>query len=532
MLKPLGQLNNGVFGNKELVRLCGRIASVIVVFMLVFGEPLAYAQQAGWVSPMPVAGTMVGLSATSSPALLRGLVIDPNKPLDFQFLVDPGKNALVDQQKLRLDSERMVKYFMAAVTVPEGDLWVNLSPVERDRIIPDALGKTEMGREMLAQDYLLKQLTATLLYPEEGVGKLFWKRVYEETYKKFGTTDVPAIDTFNKVWIQPDQAEIYEKGHAVYVTGGHLQVMLDADLAAQKAETASAEPATQLADNASTNLTREISRQVLREVLLPAIEQEVNQGSNFAALRQVFYAAILAKWYRNKIADTLLADAYVGKSKVKGIDHSDPQAKVKVYEEYIAAYRKGVYSFIKEETDPGSGEVIPRKYFSGGENLEIPQLAQARALPEGLGPQYVIDASMKNVYDTATQRVAKAPLTPNQLQGIDAVVKEFMTDPKLRTQVELLDPADPRYSKLDPLSVKPVKGQKYGVLRSNGISIFVITGFNARIKEVLGDTYPADILSHAGRTRRAVYIDRDIFNTLVNEYLYGESTAPLIISGY
>ncbi len=66
---------------------------------------------------------------------------------------------------------------MTSLTVPEGDLWVNLSPYEPDRIVPQALGQTEMGRDLLAQDYLLKQITASLMNPEGESGKKFWERI-------------------------------------------------------------------------------------------------------------------------------------------------------------------------------------------------------------------------------------------------------------------------------------------------------------------------------------------------------------------
>ena len=37
-----------------------------------------------------------------------------------------------------------------------------------------------MGRDLLAEDYMLKQITASLIYPEDETGKKFWKRIYEE----------------------------------------------------------------------------------------------------------------------------------------------------------------------------------------------------------------------------------------------------------------------------------------------------------------------------------------------------------------
>ena len=48
----------------------------------------------------------------------------------------------------------MLSLYLASMTIPKDDLWVNLSPYEKDRIIPNELGKTELGRDMLAQDYI------------------------------------------------------------------------------------------------------------------------------------------------------------------------------------------------------------------------------------------------------------------------------------------------------------------------------------------------------------------------------------------
>jgi len=84
-------------------------------------------------------------------------------------------------------------------------LWVNLSPYEKDRVIPSSFGLTEMGRDLLAEDYMLKQITASLIYPEDQIGKKFWKRVYEEAAKRYKTTNIP-VNTFNKVWIVPEQS--------------------------------------------------------------------------------------------------------------------------------------------------------------------------------------------------------------------------------------------------------------------------------------------------------------------------------------
>src|SRR5207253_622462 len=143
------------------------------------------------------------------------------------FLIHKGDGHLEEVQK-KTEYNKLVKYFLASLTIPDQDQWVNLSPYERNRIIADNFGKTEMGRDLLSQDYLLKQITSSLMYPESGLGKKFWDKVYEKAYKEYGVTDIP-VNTFNKVWIIPDQAAVYESGNAVYILKSHLKVMLEED---------------------------------------------------------------------------------------------------------------------------------------------------------------------------------------------------------------------------------------------------------------------------------------------------------------
>lgn len=145
----------------------------------------------------------------------------PDNPLLFDFILDTGKSGLkIDGGEFKAESQKLIKYFLASLTIKEDDLWVNLSPYEKDRMIPEELGKTELGRDMLAQDYILKQLTASLIYPEKDLGKAFWDRVYTKAREQFGTTDIP-VDTFNKVWIVADKAKVLERNNTAYVVGSH-----------------------------------------------------------------------------------------------------------------------------------------------------------------------------------------------------------------------------------------------------------------------------------------------------------------------
>src|SRR4051812_4048522 len=99
---------------------------------------------------LPAPGVMVHLSPEFTPAHLVGITIHPDNALQFDFLIHHGDNPLSDGQK-KEEYNKLVKYFLASLTIPDEDQWVNLSPYEKDRIIKDNFGKTEMGRDLLAQ---------------------------------------------------------------------------------------------------------------------------------------------------------------------------------------------------------------------------------------------------------------------------------------------------------------------------------------------------------------------------------------------
>ncbi len=321
---------------------------ILLCFTYTSVIPPAYAQE---MIHLPIPGQMLDPSPVFNFPIIKGLTIHPENPLQFDFLIDPGQGNLSQKDK-QIEYQKIIKYFLASLTVPEKDLWVNLSPYEKNRMIPDSFGKTEMGRDLLAQDYILKQITASLMYPEKELGKSFWNKVYQEAQNRFGNTDIP-VNTFNKVWIVPDKASVYEKENTVFLVEGHLKVMLEEDyLAIQKHHQGKG--------------TNSIGSQIIREIILPAIEEEVNQGKNFANLRQITNSLILATWYKTALKQSLLNKIYADKSKVEGVNLDDPKDNQKIYQRYLQAFKKGVYNYIKEESDPVTKEFIPRKYFSGG----------------------------------------------------------------------------------------------------------------------------------------------------------------------
>ncbi len=306
--------------NLKTIVCAGTICSFLANFCVL---PSAHAQII-WLPP----GAMVHLSPSFNPPVLKGLKVHPDNPFRLDFVLDRGDETSAEAKRAsnlaEADYAKLVKYFLASLTIPQKDLWVNLSPYEKDRIMPDSFGKTEMGCDLLAQDYMLKQITASLIYPENEVGKQFWKRIYEESAKKFGTTNIP-VNTFNKVWIVPEKAVVYENAQAgaAYVVESKLNVMLEQDYLSLTKHISSVIPA----NTARVRLrgsgiqdTSSIGNQIVREIVIPQLTKEVNEGKNFAQLRQVYNSLILATWYKKKIKDSILSQVYMNKNKNVGIE--------------------------------------------------------------------------------------------------------------------------------------------------------------------------------------------------------------------
>ncbi|MBF0483450.1 MAG: hypothetical protein HQL25_01975 [Candidatus Omnitrophica bacterium] len=293
-----------------------------------------------------------------SPVILNGITLDPQNPFKMDFIVNVGDTHYTAQTpELKTESNKLIKYFLASLTVPKEELWVNLNPREDKRIIPQKFGQTEMGRDLLAQDYILKKLTASLLFPESEIGQKFWSTIYEKIHAKYGDKELP-IDTLNKIWIVPSSATIYINGYHVFLTQSHLSVMTENEYMSSQAK---GEKSKAKGEGLSP-----IASQIIKEIIIPEIEKEVNTGKNFANLRQIYNSLILAAWYKNNLKDALLNSVYADKNKIKGVDQNDPDAAQKIYKQYIKLFEDGVFNYIKEEYDPTQQTVIAKKYISGG----------------------------------------------------------------------------------------------------------------------------------------------------------------------
>ncbi|MBF0330393.1 MAG: hypothetical protein HQL17_00520 [Candidatus Omnitrophica bacterium] len=346
------------------------VVSVCFIFTQVIAPNAVMAQ---------VSVPVTGVAAAFTPVLIKGMTIHPEDPFRFDFIVNAG-DARMGGDALKGEFTKLIKYFLAALTTPEGEMWVNLSPYEKDRIIPEAFGQTMMGKDLLSLDAVLKQMSSSMTDPAQSLGKDFWDRVYARASAEFGGQEIP-VETFNKIWIIPQDVLIYESGNSAFVVRRHMKVMLESDYVAMSHHKDMAESSASAGDSAmqnngmalSTSGMENMTKDVMRQVVLPAIEQEVNEGKVFANLRQIYHSMVLAAWYKKNLKNTLLAQAYVDQHKGAGVQVDDKDAAQKIYAQYVEAFRRGAYNYIREDRDAVTGKIVPRKYFSGG----IPGIREA-----------------------------------------------------------------------------------------------------------------------------------------------------------
>jgi len=138
-------------------------------------------------------------------------------------------------------------------------------------------------------------------------------------------------------------------------------------------------------------------------------------------LRQVFYSLILATWYKKKIKDSILNKVYSNQNKITGVNVS-AQDKDRIYQQYLKAFKKGVFNYIKEDTVsnpelPSQEQgIYPRKYFSGGVEAKY-QIGEDLAM---VGPKQIDSAQMISI-DKAQVIDVLANVNPDYAMSTDEI---------------------------------------------------------------------------------------------------------------
>ncbi|MBI4309726.1 MAG: hypothetical protein HY591_05295, partial [Candidatus Omnitrophica bacterium] len=246
------------------------------------------------------------------------------------------------------------------------------------------------------------------------------------------------------------EAEVYERQDRAFVLKSRLKVLLEEDyVALNKNDKSATLPITSINSQQNQHSeklqgvslqkdTHAATSQIIREIILPEIEKEINEGKNFVQLRQIYQALILASWFKKRFGESFLGLNYVGQNKVKGVDVRDKQIAGKIYEQYLKAYKKGVYNYVREEYDISVHSMVPRKYFSGGvvvgheidRAMSIVPLTTGRQFQESLkGPLLAVSAGNKIEEQGGTKdRALLATITP--VDKILSMDRLRFTDPR------------------------------------------------------------------------------------------------------
>ena len=315
---------------------------------------------------LPPIGMRFHLSKEFIAPCFRAWKLDPSNALQLDIIMDAGDEILTEQGALEL-SDRLSQYFFTCLAVPKEELWVNLSPFEGDRIISDALKDTALGIDLLAQDYVLKQLTSSLTYPESEPGRSYWDQIYARVGD---ATTAQRVQTLNKVWAVPESATILEcDGYAV-IESSALAVLTQHDYLAAKASLAQANRSVPQRQVPSIDPHDIVALQVFRTTILPNISKDLNHGSNFSILRQAYSSMLLALWYRAALEDSVAHAISMMESPPVYKQQALANSVEQIYRAYVSAYKAGVFSYIREDPITGCGDKLPRKYFSGGFTAE------------------------------------------------------------------------------------------------------------------------------------------------------------------
>lgn len=352
---------------------------VIVVCSAVFFTSFTYyifnyrAVSYASIVDMPLTGAMLSqikpqiTNHAGHLPILKGISFDRSRPLSLEFFFDSMQKKSIDQVQI----QRLIKYFLGFLAIPADKLWVNLSPYEPQRIIPETLGQLDIGKDMLIEDYVLKQLTSSLLDVRNPYGRNFWKDVHRAAKSIAKTTNIP-LKMFYKIWIVPDAVTVYEHKdladngkYTISINEAKLRVMIEDDyLAYCKGVTPSLESDFQKRDNKEQ--INVLAKDIFKQKILPLIEDEVNHGESFALLRQLYYCLILAHYFKNNRDIQPFYAQYIDREFAQAIAITNPDKKKKIiYQAYIKNIQKA-NTFLQTEYDVSLRKKIRRRYFSGG----------------------------------------------------------------------------------------------------------------------------------------------------------------------
>ncbi len=303
------------------------------------------------------------------PPLVGGISFPLNNPLQigFSLLTDASKEIPTEKEQAELQV-RLGRYLNTFLVLSGEYINVTLTPMDEYCGLPKLLRNTELGRDMLSQDVVLKHYVASQLHPSTAHGKAFWDEVDNLVVGH------QAIESCFRVWILPDNAGVREKTEDIY---GHvtleklgLKVMCEADYD-------TLQQFRQLKEKNPT-FSRSINRdqkivEIFKRLIIPIIQQEVSTGPRFGLLRQILSILIIAKWImESKLGEALKKAGFLGSNSPEryGLNTVNDDVLFFLKRLYMQLFGNGIWQYSRTRFDIETSTIEKRLYVAGGIDLD------------------------------------------------------------------------------------------------------------------------------------------------------------------
>jgi hypothetical protein len=311
------------------------------------------------------------------PPLVGGVAFPLANPLalGFSLLTDAAHPipTAAEQQELQ---GRLGRYLNTFLVLGGEHVNVTLTPTDDYCGLPPLLRHTELGRDLLAQDVVLKHYTAAQLHPSTERGKSFWDRV---NALPSGRND---FESCFRVWIVPGDAVVREEtvGENGEVTIEKLGLKVRCEQDYRTLRQYRISQGTNQANNVTADSPdkENVVIGLFRELIVPAIQNEVSFGPRFGLLRQILSVLLVAKWImRSPLGEALTQAGFLGSNTPDryGLNVVDDAVLGAMKRIYLQMFGRGVWQHTVLRFDHQNGLMERRLYVAGGVVLNRDEFA-------------------------------------------------------------------------------------------------------------------------------------------------------------
>ena len=296
------------------------------------------------------------------PPLVGGISFPLDNPLQmgFSLLSDASLPMPTPDEQLELQT-RLGRYLNTMLVSTGDNLNVDLTPLHEFCGLPELLRHTELGRDMLAQDVVLKHAIACHIHPSTQHGGEFWAAA-----DTIGIANAADFKSRFRVWIVPDDATVQEKsengrGHVTIEKLG-LKVMCEEDYNTVR----------QLRRGTIATDASRPGRQVFelfRKHIVPEIQNEVSFGPRFGLLRQILSVLVISKWVRESQLGGFLKQAgFLNSNRPEkyGLNTVQSDVLLSLKQIYLKLFKEGLWHYTLTHVDAESNVTEKRLYMAGG----------------------------------------------------------------------------------------------------------------------------------------------------------------------